>query len=87
MRQGDLLEVLRRQPFEPFRLSLTNGKTFDIRHPDMAIVTKSTIHVGVPGTSGNGDKAEGVVIVSLLHVVQLNYLSQQSPSSKNGEAN
>ena len=34
---------LRRQPFVPLRIFLTDGKTYDIRHPEMAIVTSREV--------------------------------------------
>ena len=33
----DLAAALTRQPFEPFRLCLSDGKTYDVRHPDLVL--------------------------------------------------
>ena len=33
------------QPFHPFRLHLASGRTFDIRHPEMVKVLKSSVLV------------------------------------------
>src|SRR5689334_4533968 len=38
MTQEELHEAARHQPFEPFRLILTTGATFDIHHPDLIMV-------------------------------------------------
>ena len=48
MRPQDVREHLDRRPFEPFRIFMSDGETFDVRHPDLCIVARSTIYVGVP---------------------------------------
>ncbi len=73
MRREELLRLLRDQPFRPFRLRLSNGMVYEVRHPDMAIVTPSAIYVGVPSPGATVQAAEDIVIASLLHVVQLEY--------------
>jgi hypothetical protein len=41
----DLQNYLRAQPFEPFTIRLTSGRTYDIRHPEMVKVGKNTLIV------------------------------------------
>jgi hypothetical protein len=81
MRRDEILRLLREQPFRPFRLRLTNGITHDIRHPDMAIVTPSAVYVGVPGAGAAIDAADDIVVVSFLHVVQIEYLAPPAASA------
>lgn len=54
------------RPFKPFRLIMSSGQTYDVRHPEMALLTRSDLLVGT------GDTKEGVPaefkICSLLHV-------------------
>jgi hypothetical protein len=50
MRPEDLLELLRAKPFEPFRLHLSDGAAYEIRHRDFAIVQRSKITIALPGT-------------------------------------
>jgi hypothetical protein len=59
-------ELLTQQPFHPFRLVMSSGQTYDVRHPEMAMLTKSDILVGVDETD-EGVPAE-FKICSLLHV-------------------
>jgi hypothetical protein len=47
MRSEDLLYHLHRQPFRRFRLILTDGRTYEVRHPEMAMVGRSTVAVGL----------------------------------------
>jgi len=68
MRPEDILELLRARPFEPFRLYLSDGAVFEIRHPDMAIVQRSKVTVAVPGLEGPDGPAEHIVNCALMHV-------------------
>jgi hypothetical protein len=45
MRPDDVLEYLRRQSFQPFRLHLTDGTTYEMRHPEMMKVGRSQAYV------------------------------------------
>jgi hypothetical protein len=45
MRAEDLLTWVRAAPFVPFRLRLNSGRTFDIRHPEMLRVGRTTANV------------------------------------------
>jgi len=39
--------LLKRQPFQPFRLVMSSGKSYDVRHPEMALVLRNDILVGI----------------------------------------
>jgi hypothetical protein len=49
MANEELREILRRSPFEPFRLVMTDGTAYDIRHPDLLMVGRRSIIVGLTG--------------------------------------
>lgn len=40
-----VLDYVKAEPFRPFRIRMTSGRTFDIRHPEMAKVTKHCVLV------------------------------------------
>jgi len=82
MRREEIIRLLRDQPFRPFRLRLSDGRTLDIRHPDMAIPTLSAVYVGV--SSPGSTVADDILVVSLVHVVTLEYLDL--PAGSNGTA-
>ncbi|MBI4717478.1 MAG: hypothetical protein HY763_06715 [Planctomycetes bacterium] len=48
IRREDVIEVLQKQPFEPFRICMTDGRTYEVRHPDLCVPSRSTVYVGVP---------------------------------------
>jgi hypothetical protein len=39
----DILGYLHAEPFRPFRIRMTSGRTFDIRHPEMVRVGRSSL--------------------------------------------
>ncbi len=45
MRPDDLLAWVRAVPFQPFRIHLNSGQRYEIRHPEMLRVGRSTVHV------------------------------------------
>ncbi|MGA2065336.1 MAG: hypothetical protein ABSG86_10215 [Thermoguttaceae bacterium] len=70
MRPDDLLAWVRAVPFQPFRICLNSGRTYEIRHPEMLRVGRSSIHVysfhGEPS-----DPYERVEMVSLLLIERI----------------
>jgi hypothetical protein len=75
MRPEDLRDFNRRQPFTPYRIHVTDGQTYDIRHPDQALVLRSRVIVGVDAESGIADRVEHVALV---HIVRIEELQSES---------
>lgn len=67
MRAEELKQLLRRRPFVPLRLNLTDGAEYDIRHPDNILVLKSQIDIGV-GADDKTGMLDAVDYLSLLHM-------------------
>ncbi len=40
-----VLGYVKAEPFRPFRLHLASGRTFDVRHPEMIKILKSSVLV------------------------------------------
>ncbi len=83
MAPNELRDALRQSPFEPFRLVMTDGVAFDIRHQDLLMVGLRTATVGLTGQPGQLFY-ERTVKVDLLHVVRIEPLASANPSSSNG---
>lgn len=83
MTQEELHAVARRQPFEPFRVILTTGATYDIRHPDLIMVGRRSATIGV---TRQPDKTvyDYAVLVDLFHIVGIQQLAASPPPSSNG---
>jgi hypothetical protein len=81
MRPDDVLQLLRAKPFEPFRISMSDGHQFDVRHPEMAIVSRSTVLIGVPGPRGPDGPVERVVTCALVHITRMEALNGASTAT------
>lgn len=64
MNAATIREVLRRRPFEPFEIRMTNGEAHQVRHPENAILAGSRVVVDIP-------ESDRIVILSLLHAAAL----------------
>jgi hypothetical protein len=81
MRPDDVLQLLRAGPFRPFRISLSDGKEYEVRHPEMALVSRSTVHVGVPGPRGPDGPLERVVTCAPVHITRMELLDGASTAT------
>jgi hypothetical protein len=62
-------ELLTQRPVRPFRLVMSSGQTYDVRHPEVAMLTRTDILAGIDETD-EGVPA-GFKICSLLHVTAI----------------
>jgi hypothetical protein len=69
MRPEDVRERLRKRPFQPIRLFLSDGAHYDVRNPDVLIVGRTEVILGSPG--GNGDLPERFASIDPLHIVRI----------------
>jgi hypothetical protein len=70
MTAEDLIELLEERPFVPLRLRLDDDRSYDIRHPEMAIVSPTLIFVGLPRNEGS-KMVERVTYCSIAHIVEV----------------
>ena len=66
-------ELLARRPFKPFRLVMSSGQAYEVRHPEMALLTRSDMLVGT--NVEDGVPAE-FKICSLLNVATVEPIDQ-----------
>ena len=43
-------DLLKQQPFQPFRLVISSGQTYEVRHSEMAFLTRTDMLVGIDQT-------------------------------------
>jgi hypothetical protein len=73
-------ELLAQRPFKPFRLVMSSGQSYDVGHPEMAMLTKSDLLVGI-GDTDDGVPAE-FKICSLLLVSAIEPLGSAASGTK-----
>jgi len=80
----DLESELNKQPFEPFRIVTSGGKSYDVTEKDrpLIMVGRRTVIIGlrVPETDPYFDRYE---VVALVHIIRLEPIpvAQQQPAS------
>jgi hypothetical protein len=85
MRPDDLLTAVRKRPFEPFRIQVSDGTVYDIRHPELLMVGLGAVIVGVPAAGQNAPVYERAETISLGHVVKLLPVAAPAAGPGNGQ--
>jgi hypothetical protein len=68
----ELLGLLQQRPFLPFRIHLDDGRTVEVRHPDMVLLGRQVVVLGVPEASADPHTyLERHETISLQRVVRL----------------
>ena len=71
MRREEMLEALRARPFRPLRIYVSDGAAYEIRHPELVTVSRTSAYVGVPERDQAPPAVEKHCIVDLLHITRL----------------
>jgi hypothetical protein len=69
MHPDELFAAVRRRPFVPLRLHVSDGSAYDLRHPDSILVTRRSVILALPGDLDV--IPERAVTIALVHVTRL----------------
>ncbi|HLN29541.1 MAG TPA: hypothetical protein VK395_17465 [Gemmataceae bacterium] len=77
MSHEDLLGFIRKRPFEPFRLFIADGCVYEVRHPELLMIGKRSVAVGL---TADPDQTvyDRLATVDLLHVTRVEPLESSS---------
>lgn len=70
---SEILEVIRQRPFEPFRLHLSDGSSYEVRNPELCMVGTSTVIIGLTKAAGE-DLFERTVKLDVFHITRVEQL-------------
>jgi hypothetical protein len=48
VRPEEVLKLVRKRPFEPFRIRMDDGTVYEVLRPEFAMVGRTTMVVGIP---------------------------------------
>ena len=65
-------KLLAKRPFESFRVLISSGERYDVRHPEMALLTRTTLYIGTGEDQGIPEDA---AFCSLLHITAVEPLT------------
>jgi hypothetical protein len=75
-----LLRLLLRAPFRPFRIFLSSGIVHEVRHPELVIVGLTTVTLELPGAAQLIPLANREIILAFGHIVQLEITEPINPT-------
>ena len=69
MTANELLAARNNRPFTPFRLVMSDGRSYDVRHPELLLVGRTLSVIGVaPVTDGEYTVADHLVRIANDHI-------------------
>lgn len=71
MPPADLLQALRKRPFEPFRIQVSDSTGYDVRHPELVMVGLGSVVIGIPAAGQQPPVYERYETIALQRVVKL----------------
>jgi hypothetical protein len=80
-----LLTRLRARPFQPFRIVTTDGTIYEVRHPELVMLTLGSAYIGYP-VPGQEGVAQRVDLVSMRHIIRLEDPEAQPVQGDGNEA-
>jgi hypothetical protein len=69
----DILRLVRRQPFVPFRIHMSDGTSYEVRHPELVWVLARRLCIAVP--SQRDGVIQDIHYCAMLHITRLEELA------------
>jgi hypothetical protein len=76
----ELLERLRRRPFEPFAVHLSDGRIFEVLYPHNHLVCTTLLVLGIPEPDQGGFIADHFVYLDFSLITKLEPLTHFTPA-------
>ncbi len=83
MPRQDIERELRRRPFRPFRMHLTDGTSSEVLHPELVLLGRRSLVLGL-AASAEETFYERAVDVDLIHIVRMEDI-QPRKSRRDGD--
>ena len=85
MRPAQILAHLRKQPFAPIRVFLSDGCSYDIRHPELAAVSRAEVVIGLGPTED--DVPDRFAYCDPLHITRIEPINGTTPRQRKTKRN
>ena len=80
MRISDIEKRLAQRPFVSFRLCMSDGEGYEVRHPELVLVTRTMLAVAVNGRR-NG-LPDDLVLCDPVHIIRIEPVGQRRKRGK-----
>lgn len=84
MLREQLRALLKQRPFQPFRVHLDDGRTFDIRYPDINLLGRHYVDIGIPVPNDPDPVYDSVVMVPYNTITRLEPLPAPAAAAEPG---
>jgi hypothetical protein len=81
MRPNDIDTQLKQRPFVPFRIHLSEGCHYDIRHPEMLLISRTVLAIAVYDDP-SADRPARIVMCDPVHVTRLEPINGKVASTQ-----
>lgn len=68
MTANELLDLQRARPFRPLHIFLSDGQGYEVRHPEMMLVTRTKVVIALPN---GGGVPEQTVFCDPVHITRV----------------
>ena len=69
MRTIEIEKQLRQRPFVPFRMCMSDGTAYEVRHPDMLLISRTIVAVAIHKPRAR--QPEGIVFCDPVHIIRI----------------
>lgn len=76
IRMRDFMEIIKKQPFVPFNIHVSDGSEHRVNHPEMIKVANNFVLVFTPKPNQPAAAITDYNLISMLHVTRLEPLAQ-----------
>ncbi len=77
MRPAEVRAKLRKRPFRPIRIYISDGAAYDVRHPEMAAVSRTEVAIGLAPI--DDDLPERFAYVDPMHITRIEPIDGRKP--------
>ncbi len=71
MEREELNRLLRQKPFQPFRVVVNDGRTYDVRYPEMNLLAQRYIKIGIPDNTAPRPMCDHTEYVALSEIARV----------------
>lgn len=79
MRPQEIEKHLRHRPFLPFRLRMSGGAAFEVRHPEMLMVSRTIVVLAIHKPRAR--RPESFVLCDPVHIIRIEPVVNGRPTS------
>jgi hypothetical protein len=71
MQVEQIRPLIRKRPFQPFRVCVSDGASYDVAHPEAAQVSGGALSILLPVTGILGPAVERRILISFIHITRV----------------